>query len=155
MAARSLLRNKDGVSATEFAMVAPLLFGLAIGTTQMGKLFFAHAGLRNLVSEGARFASVSPRPTDAAIKTRLLAGGFGLETSNLSQPTITYGRSLTTASSTTPLPALNTSAGAVQPEQIDWAEITMTYTVQMDYVFWRPPATVLTETRRVFIYPTT
>jgi hypothetical protein len=43
----------------------------------------------------------------------------------------------------------------VQPEQIDWAEITMTYTVQMDYVFWRPPATVLTETRRVFIYPTT
>lgn len=153
MAVRSLLRNTDGVSATEFALIAPLLFALAIGTTQMGKLFFVHAGLRNLVSEGARLASVSPRPTDAAIKARLLAGGFGLQSSNLSQPTITYGRTLTTASSTTAPPVANTSAGAVQPEQIDWAEITMSYTVQMDYVFWRPAATVLTETRRVFIYP--
>lgn len=153
MRSRSLVRNKEGVSAVEFAMIAPLLFGLAIGTTQMGKLFFAHAGLRNLVSEGARFASISPRPTDALIKAQLRQGGFGLVTSNISEPVICYGYSLASSSSEVAPPAINMAATTPPPALVEYADITVTYSVQLDYIFWTPPATVLTEKRRAFIYP--
>lgn len=153
MSARSLIRNKDGVSATEFAMIAPLLFTLAIGTTQMGKLFFAHAGLRNLVSEGARLASISPRPSDAVIKDRLRAGGYGLVTANIQEPVICYGRTQAHLSSTAAQPTINTTSATAAPTMIDYAHITVTYSVQLDYVFWRPAPTVLTERRRAFIYP--
>jgi Flp pilus assembly pilin Flp len=125
-----LRRDKRGVSATEFALILPLLIVMIVGIAQMGILYFAHAGLRNLVAEGARFASISPRPTDAAIKARINQGGFGLEPAHLSQPTITYG---------------NTSGN-------DWADITVNYTVRLDFIFWAPAPFQIRETRRVFIY---
>lgn len=133
MIARARLRRDErGVAATEFALMVPLLVAIIVGIAQMGKLYFSHAGLRNLVAEGARFASISPRPSDEDIKTRIRAGGFGLESSAISEPAITYGA---------------TSDGA------NYAQITVTYTLQLDYLFWRPAPTLLTETRRVFIYP--
>ncbi len=36
----------------------------------------------------------------------------------------------------------------------DFADIEVSYTMQLDFIFWRPPATVLTQRRRVFIYAT-
>jgi Flp pilus assembly protein TadG len=153
MQLRSFLRDKSGVSAVEFALMAPLLFTMAVGTTQMGKLFFAHAGLRNLVSEGARFAAISPRPTDAEIKARLQAGGFGLVTSNIGAPVVCYGYALASSDSNVAPPAINTAATTAPPTMVEYADITVTYSVQLDYIFWRPAATVLTEKRRAFIYP--
>lgn len=129
----SIFHDRRGVGVIEFALMVPLLIAILVGITQMGKLYFAHAGLRNLIAEGARFASISPRPTDAAVKARLRAGGFGLVETNISEPVITYG--------------VENSA--------NWAEIAVTYSVQLDYLFWRPAPTVLTERRRVYIYPTT
>jgi Flp pilus assembly pilin Flp len=128
---RRLGRDRSGASLVEFALAAPLLILFLVGIAQMGSLYFASAGLKNLVAEGARFASLSPRPTDAAIRARLMQGGFGLETARLTQPTIAYGR----------------TNGA------DYAEIQMTYQVQLDFIFWRPAPTTLTQRRRVFIYP--
>jgi Flp pilus assembly protein TadG len=123
--------DKRGVSAVEFALILPLLVLLIVGIAQMGILYFAHAGLRNLVAEGARYASIAPRPTDAAIKARLNEGGFGLTPAKLGQPSITYG---------------NTGGN-------EWAEITVSYTVNLDFIFWAPAPFQIDEKRRVFIYP--
>ncbi|HEY0115203.1 MAG TPA: TadE/TadG family type IV pilus assembly protein [Allosphingosinicella sp.] len=132
-ALRRIRRDNKGVGAVEFALLLPLLILLIVGIAQMGILYFAHAGLRNLVAEGARFASISPRPTDAAIKTRINQGGFGLTPSRLGQPVITYG---------------NTGGN-------EWADIEVSYTVHLDFVFWRPAPFPIQETRRVFLYPAT
>jgi Flp pilus assembly protein TadG len=126
-----LTEDKKGVGAVEFALVLPLLILIIVGIAQMGTLYFAHAGLRNLVAEGARFASISPRPTEVAIKNRINRGGFGLIPANLGQPAITYG---------------NTDGH-------NWAEITVRYSVQLNFIFWSPAPFQIEEKRRVFIYP--
>jgi hypothetical protein len=128
----SLRTDTRGVSAVEAALVLPLLILVIVGIAQMGTLYFANAGLRNLASEGARFAAISPRPTEAAIKSKLQQGGFGLTSSRLGIPTVTYGR----------------EGGA------GWADIQVTYSVPLNFVFWAPAPVQLTETRRVFLYPT-
>jgi Flp pilus assembly protein TadG len=131
---RSLRRfrgDTKGIGAVEFALILPLLILLIVGIAQMGILYFAHSGLRNLVAEGARFAAISPRPTDTAIKARLNQGGFGLVPAQLGQPTVTYG---------------NTGG-------TPWADIKMSYTVQLSFIFWAPTPFEIEENRRVFLYP--
>jgi Flp pilus assembly pilin Flp len=126
-----LRRDKKGVSAVEFALILPLLILLIVGIAQMGIMYFAHSGLRNLVADGARFASISPRPTDTAIKARINQGGFGLVPGQLGQPLVTYGK-----------------AGSA-----DYADIQVSYTVKLDFIFWAPAPFQIQEKRRVFIYP--
>lgn len=126
-----LRSDKRGASAIEFALVVPFLVMLIVGIAQMGRVYLADAGLRSLVADSARFASISPRPSDNDIKARLRAGGFGLDSGTLSEPVVTYGAA----------------------NGINWADIRMTYSIQLDFVFWRPAPTQLVEQRRVFIYP--
>jgi Flp pilus assembly protein TadG len=128
-----LRKDTKGVSAVEFALILPLLVLLIVGIAQMGILYFAHAGLRNLVAEGARYASISPRPTEAAIKARINQGGFGLAASDLGQPAVTYG---------------NTNGN-------EWADISVSYTVRLNFIFWAPSPFQIQQQRRVFLYPLT
>ena len=122
-----------GVAAIEAAILLPVLILAIVGVAQMGTLYFAHAGLRNLAADGARFASIAPRPTDAAIKARLQQGGFGLAPGRLSQPKITYGKD----------------------GLADYADIEVQYAVQLNFVFWSPESVPIVERRRVFLYPET
>jgi len=128
---RTFRRDKRGASAIEFALVVPFLVMVIVGVAQMGRMYLADAGLRNLVADSARFASISPRPSDNAIKARLRSGGFGLESGSLGEPVVTYGA----------------ENGA------NWAQIRMTYSIQLDFIFWRPAPVQLVEQRRVYIYP--
>ncbi|MFN3725826.1 MAG: TadE/TadG family type IV pilus assembly protein [Allosphingosinicella sp.] len=129
--ARQLRQDKRGASAIEFALVVPFLVAIIVGVAQMGRVYLADAGLRNLVADTARFASVDPRPSDDAIRARLRTGGFGLESGVLGEPQLTSGA----------------ENGA------NWIEITMTYTLQLDFIFWRPAPTQLVEQRRAYVYP--
>lgn len=135
---RHFSTDKKGVGAVEFALIAPLLLFMLIGTAQMGKLYLAHAGLRHMVAEGARLASISPRPTDETIKASLRAGGFGVAPRSIGEPQITYG---------------NTNP-ADPDEGVNFADIRVSATLQLDFFIYRPEKLItLTEHRRVFIYP--
>jgi Flp pilus assembly protein TadG len=124
-----LRRDARGIAAVEFGLLVPIFLAMVIGATQVGVLFFAHAGLRNAVGEAARYATIWPRPTDAQIKAYLQTRKFGLVAANLGTPTITTG----TDSSAT------------------YLNITLTYNVPLNFIFYRPPAVTLTETRRVYV----
>jgi Flp pilus assembly protein TadG len=127
-----LLRSERGAGAVEFALAAPILFAMIIGIAQLGILFWANAGMTNALAEGARLALVFPRPTDAEIQTRISDRRFGLDPTRLGTPTIAHGA---TADGTT------------------YADITMTYTVPIDFVFYRISNFTLTQSRRVFTQP--
>jgi len=127
----SLLRDCRGLSAVEFALVCPILFGFLIGTAQLGILYFANAGLRNAIEEGARSAGVYPRPTDAAIRARMVQKRFGLRSAYLGNPVITTGK----------------DGGA------DYVQISLTYQVPLDFVVVPVKPVTLTKTRRVYVYP--
>lgn len=130
---RRLDRDRRGIAATEFALVAPVLVLFIVGIAQLGVLFMANAGLRNAVAEGARLATIWPRPSDTAIRDQILSHDFGLEPTRMSTPTITHG----------------TDAN------VNYVDIRASYLVRLDFVFFEMPPFELTATRRAFVAPAT
>ena len=126
-----LLADRRGAGAVEFALIAPALFMIIIGIAQLGTLFFAKAALRNVVAEGGRFANISPRPTNAQIQEKIRTARFGLSAQRLSAATLVAGKS----------------------DNADYLDISMSYTVPLNFVFVKVAPVTLRETRRVFVYP--
>lgn len=127
---RGIFANIKGVSAIGFALVAPLFIALVIGIAQFGIIFLANAGLSNAVAEGARHATLFPRPTVQDIKDRIDAAEFGLDPAKLSAPTVVY----------------NTTASP------NYADIEMHYTTSLNLIVLHTPVT-LTKRRRVYMQP--
>ena len=127
---KALLRNKRGVGLVEFALIAPVLLTFIIGTAQLGQLFFANAGLKSAVGEGARFATIFPRPTNQQITNRIVNRRFGLDPVYVTGPTLTH----------------NKANGR------SYVDIQMTYAAPLDFIFFRTPPITLTEQRRAFIH---
>ena len=126
-----LWRDRKGVSAVEFALLAPALIAFIIGISQLGILFFANAGLKSAMGEAARLATLFPRPSDSRLSARFTEARFGLNPAYLSTPTIAHGR----------------LSGR------DYIDIRVTYDVPIDFLFFRVPPVRLTESRRVFVHP--
>ena len=126
-----LVRDRRGASAVEFALAVPVLLIFIIGIVQLGILFFANAGLRSSVAEGARYATIYPRPTDDQIKARAMQQRFGMDPAYLTGPTIVHGTS----------------------DGVSYVDIKMDYSVPIDFLFYRPPPVTLSVTRRAFTHP--
>ena len=130
-----LRRSERGAAAIEFVLVAPALVLMIVGIAQLGILFMANAGLRNAVAEGARYATIyvpeTGRPTDAQISARIASAEFGLEAENLDDPVIVHG----------------VDAGA------NFVDISVSYDVPLDFIFFAMDPVTLTETRRAYINP--
>jgi Flp pilus assembly protein TadG len=126
-------RDQRGAAALEFALAAPLLLMFILGITQLGLLFFANAGLRSSVAEGARYATIYPRPTDEQIKAKMTQSRFGIDPALVTGPTLTHG----------------TSDGA------QYLDISMSYATPLDFVFIETPPITISVTRRAFVQPTT
>jgi Flp pilus assembly protein TadG len=126
-----LRRSERGSGAVEFALIAPMLCTIIIGVAELGGLFYANAGLKSAVAEGARYATLHPRPTDVQIKAKIADRKFGLDPTKLSNPVIT--------------------TGTVDKRQ--YIEITMSYDVPLDFLFFETPPVTMVERRRVFVHP--
>lgn len=129
---RTLALDRRGGAAIEFAWTLPLLLLFVVGIAQLGVLFFANADLRNAVAAGSRVASVYPRPDDAAIVERINAQVAGLDRARVDGPRIVRG---------------------TDSNGNDYADISMSYAVPLDFIFFEAGPVTLTETRRVFTQP--
>ena len=131
-----LRADRRGVSVVEFALLAPLFIMMIVGVAQMGILYYAHSALRNAVSEGARYATIYPRPAASAVIARInqnrATGGNGTYTT----PTVTYQQDATTR---------------------NWrATISMTYTTSLNFIFFTWPNVTLSYSRQAYVHaPTT
>jgi Flp pilus assembly protein TadG len=129
MFTRKFVADTEGSSAVEFALTAGMLLMLMVGLAQVGILFMANAGLRHAVGEGARLSTIFPMPSDATIIAKVNATRFGVNSSYITTgPTVTHG----------------TENGA------SFTQVSMSYSVPMNFVFFHAPAVTLTETRRAF-----
>jgi Flp pilus assembly protein TadG len=128
---RKLASDTEGAAAMEFVIVAPALILLIVGLAQLGILFMANAGLRNAVAAGARLATIYPLPSDATLQQRITDTRFGLKASQLTTPTITHG-----------------SANG-----INYVDISASYSVPMNFVFFQLSPVQLTQNRRAFVTP--
>ena len=133
MLKRNLHGDTRGVGAVEFALIAPVLISFIVGISQLGRLFFANADMKNAVAAGARLASTWQTPNGvpsddsikAAISQRLVRAGAASRATT----TLTHG---------------------VDDLGNPYVEIKMSYSVPLDFVFFDVPPVTLHETRRVF-----
>ncbi len=126
---RCLARSEAGLSAVEFATLAPVLIGFILLIAQLGILFFANAGLKSAVGEGARLATVYPRPSSQQIIARITDQRFGLDPAYLTTPTVTPG---------------------VLSGQ-EYLDIQVSH--QVHFMFFSTQPLTLVERRRAFVHP--
>jgi Flp pilus assembly protein TadG len=121
-------RDRRGATAAEFALSVPVALLIIVAFIQMGVLFFANAGMQNALNEGARAATLWPRRDAAQIRTEINAARFGLNPDLLGEPRMVFG----------------TEGGQ------DFVEITLTYTPELNFLFFEVDALTLTHTRRAY-----
>lgn len=126
---KHLRTSQSGVAAVEFAMIMPVLLVVILGVLQLGILFSANAGLQTAVGEAARYATIYPTPTDAEIKARASSKKFAIDSGRISDFTVVRGTSNT----------------------VNYVEVSMTYSVPLEFIFFEAPGVSLTEKRRAYL----
>ncbi|MES2905159.1 MAG: TadE/TadG family type IV pilus assembly protein [Pseudomonadota bacterium] len=86
---RTLRRNQTGAAAVEFALIVPILILMIWGIFQVGIAFHASAGMQHALGEGARFATIFPRPDNDQIVARINSKVFGTGIGEFSTPSVT------------------------------------------------------------------
>jgi len=129
MLQRLLRRDDRGIGAVEFALVAPVMIAFIVGVSQVGRLFYANADMKNAIAHGARVASLYPAPEEdapiiAAVNERLMREGA-------------TGRATTTV-------VRGTDNGN------PYIEVRITYSVPLEFIFFSTPPVTLSDSRRVF-----
>ncbi|MDP8913238.1 MAG: pilus assembly protein [Pseudomonadota bacterium] len=127
---RRLLRSDRGMGAVEFGFVAPVICAFIVGVAQLGMLFFANAGLQSAVAEGARLATIYPRPTNQQIIARITDTRFGLDPAYITAPTVRD----------------------FQVNGRNYKEISMSYQVPLDFIFFQTSPLTLVGNRRVYVH---
>jgi Flp pilus assembly protein TadG len=128
---RRLRGDTRAVATIEFVLTIPLLFIMIVGTVQLGVLFYANAGLANAVAEGARYATIYPKPSTTQITAQITSHEYGLTSSNITGPTITSG----------------TNANGA-----NYIDVSMSYRVPLNFILFTISPVTLTQTRRAFVF---
>jgi Flp pilus assembly protein TadG len=131
-----LKRDPRGLTAVEFAFIAPVLVTFLAGLAQIGTLYFANTGWKSAVGEGARFATLWPRPTNEQIIARITDRRFGLDPAYITAPTVT--------------PATAAQRAAIEGR--NFLDIQMSYQVHLDFIFFQTNPITITERRRAFVH---
>lgn len=66
---RHFWQDQDGASAVEFALIAPLLFSLLLGTIQYGSLFLVQNRMTDTARDTARRLAVGDLATESDAET--------------------------------------------------------------------------------------
>jgi len=138
MSSRKLLRRDErGAAAIEMAISLPVLLVMIYGIFQVGLVFQANAGMQHALGEGARYATLCipnsggcNSPSDSAVVTRMSNKLFGMNIGSFGTPTVTT-------------PASTTCTHCKQ--------LSVTYTVTPNFLFFNGRAVSLTRTKLVYI----
>ena len=130
-----LKRDERGAAVIEMAIILPVLILFIYGIFQVGILYQANAGMQHALGQGARFATLclSPdpceNPTPAQVKTVIENSVFGTKPGTFTVPTPTVSSGVMT--------------------------ITVNYTQPTNFIFFPGPTVVTSQSKLVFLAPTT
>ena len=75
---RKLRRNERGAAVIEMAFALPCLIVMMWMIVQLGLVFRAMSGIQHGLGEGARMATLFPKPADQAIHDRIESAVYGI-----------------------------------------------------------------------------
>jgi Flp pilus assembly protein TadG len=126
---RQAIASNKGTAVIEMALTLPVLLLFIYGIFQYGVILQANAGMQHALGEGARYATIYPKPSDTAIVTRMQDKLVGMNVGTFGTPSIS-----------TPATSVCTNCRL----------LTVTYTVTPSFLFFNGPAISLTRTKQVY-----
>ena len=92
-ALRRLRRDASGAALAEFALTLPVWLMLAFAVLNVGRFYWARAGLLNWLGEASRTATLWPARDDTTIRSSFTSRLFGTAAGEAPSLTITPGTS--------------------------------------------------------------
>ena len=126
---RNLRRNERGAAVIEMAFALPALIIMLWMMVQMGLVFRAMSGIQHGLGEGARFATLYPKPTDTAIHDKIQAAVYGIGPGHFTIAT----------------PVTGSADGA------NYMDLKVTYTQSTDMLLFPGPDISVARSKRVWI----
>lgn len=124
-----LRRDDRGAAIIETAFALPILIIMVWAVVQLGLVFRALSGIQHALGEGARLATLYPKPTDDAIKDKIDEVVFGIGPGTFSEPLLTPGE----------------EAGS------DYIDLTVSYTQTTDLLLIPGPTITVSRSKRVWV----
>ena len=125
----SLKHDQRGAAVVEMAFALPALIVLLWMVVQLGLVFRAMSGIQHGLGEGARMATLFPKPTNTAIQDRINDAVYGIGPGSFTIPT----------------PAAGTADGA------SYLDLQVTYTQETDMLLFPGPTISVSRSKRVWI----
>lgn len=126
---RILKRDERGAAVVEMAFALPALLVLLWMIVQLGLVFRAMSGIQHGLGEGARMATLFPKPANSAIQDRINDAVYGIGPGSFTIPT----------------PAAGTADGA------SYLDLRVTYTQETDMLLFPGPTISVSRSKRVWI----
>ena len=126
---RGNLRNdRRGAAVIEMAFALPALIVLMWMIVQLGLVFRAMSGIQHGLGEGSRMATLFPKPTNTAIRTKISDAVYGIGPGSFTIATPTTG----------------TLDGA------NYLDLRVTYSQPTDMLLFPGPTISVTRSKRVW-----
>lgn len=126
---RVLRRDTKGAAVIEMAFALPALIVLMWMIVQLGLVFRAMSGIQHGLGEGARSATLYPKPTDTVIKAKIIDAVYGIGPGSFVIAT----------------PVTGTADGAT------YLDLKVTYTQATDMLLFPGPTINVSRSKRVWI----
>lgn len=126
---RKLRRDDRGAAVIEMAFALPALIMLMWLIVQLGLVFRAMSGIQHGLGEGARMATLYPKPADSAIQDRIEDAVYGIGPGNF----------------TIAAPVSGTADGAT------YLDLQVTYTQATDLLIIPGPDINVSRSKRVWV----
>ena len=127
---KNLRGDESGVAMFEMAFALPILLLFVFGIFQFGVILQANAGIQHALGEGARYATLYPKPSDSLIQSKMANEVFGLNVGTFNAPTVT-------------IPASTVCSNC--------RLLTVNYTVTPNFIFFSGPQITLVRSKQVYV----
>jgi len=125
----NLRRDDRGAAVIETAFALPALIVMMWMIVQAGLVFRAMSGIQHGLGQGARMATLFPKPSDTAVQAAITNSVYGIGPGTFNIPTPTTG----------------TADGA------NYMDLKVTYTQPTDMLLFPGPTITVSRSKRVWI----
>ena len=124
-----LRRDQKGAAIIEMAFALPVIIIMMWMVVQLGLVFRAMSGIQHGLGEGARMATLYPKPADTAIRTKISDAVYGIGPGSIVIAT----------------PVSGTADGAT------YLDLRVTYTQSTDLLLFPGPDISVARSKRVWV----
>jgi len=131
--ARRLRRDENGVAVIELAFALPVLVVMIYMFVQLAQVYRALAGIQQALGEGARMATLWPRPAAQDVKDKIEASVYGIGPGEF----------------TVDMPELENDGTEIG----NYYDLRVSYTQSTNLLFFPGPDISVSRTKRVWVAP--